>query len=124
LLGDLAARLAAVKPLLGFAHDFGGEHGRSPATAWLIERFGALLAELLHTAFDAIGGNAEGANDLGLSAGALTDQLGGKHTKRQLILFVMAKDGAYAQEVRPLPLLADDAERIIDRGSTMGDQWQ
>ena len=40
------------------------------------------------------------------------------------ILFGMLKHRADAQEVRPLPALADDAEKIIDRSSPVGDQRQ
>jgi hypothetical protein len=109
---------------LGLAGDLGVEHGRSAAAAWPIEGFATLLAELFHAAFDAIGGDAKGANDVGLLAGPLTDQLGSEHAKGRLILFVVAENRLHAQEIRPLPLLADGAEKIIDLGGTIGDQRQ
>ena len=71
-----------------------------------------------------IGRDAEGPNDLALLATALTNQLGREHAKGRVVLLGVSKNGPHAQVVRPLPVLAHDAEKIIDPGGTIGDQRQ
>jgi hypothetical protein len=122
LFGDLAAGAALEQQGLSLLDDLGGQHGRSPAAAWLIESCDAVLTEFLHAPFDADGRHAEGTYDLALQAIAQANQLGGEHTEGRVILFGMLKDRANAQEVRPLSGLADDADKIIDGRSPVGDQ--
>ena len=109
---------------LSLLNDLRSEHGSSPNAAWLIEAFDAVLAEFLHAPFDADRRHAEGPYDLALQATTLANQLGGEHAEGPRILFGMLKHRTDTQEVRPLPALANDAKKIVDRRSPVGDQRQ
>ena len=102
--------------------DFVGHHGGAACFANAVEADGSFLAILLNTSPDAVGGNSEGADDVDLSAGSLTDQLGGEHTKGPPLVLSVLKDGGHAAEVSPLLILLGDADATIDGRGTIGDE--
>jgi len=89
-----------------------------------IEAGGTLLAILIDTPPDAIGGNSEGAQDVDPSAGSLTDQLGSEHAKGPPVVLGVMKDGGHATEVGPLIVPLNDADAISDASGTVRDERQ
>ena len=84
----------------------------------------SLLAILLDTSPHAVGGNSEGADDVDLSAGSLTDQLGSEHAKGPPVVLGVMKDGSNATEVGPLMILLGGADAITDDSGTVGAERQ
>ena len=122
LLGDFASGATAAEQLLSLRGDFVGHHGGAACFANGVEAGGSFLAILLDASPDAVGGDAEGADDVDLSAGSLTDQLGTEHAKGPAVGLVVAKDGSDATEVGPLLVLLDDADAITDGSGPIGDE--
>ncbi len=89
-----------------------------------VERLHASGLILSNTANDAVLGDAEGPHDIDLAAGALADQLGGKHPKRAAVVLGVLKDGLNPAEVDPLAVFADDADCAANARGTVGDERQ
>ena len=66
--------------------------------------------------------DAERPHDIHVAARALADQLGGNHLKRAAVVLGVLKHRLNTAEVRPLAIIADDADDIADPSGTIGDQ--
>ena len=100
------------------------EHSGTATWTRPIEGFNALRTILFQAAFDAVDRDAEDAHDVRQSAGTLIDQLRREHAKRSVIVFIMSEDRADAQEVRPLAVLPDDADEVINGSGTVWNEGQ
>jgi len=110
------------KELFGLLDNPGGDDGRTSRASPLKKSLDALLAVLVNAANHAAFGNAEGSDDVGLFASALNAELGGEHAKGFEIVFVMLKDGLSAAEIKPFPVLSDDADQIADASGIFGNE--
>ena len=63
-------------------------------------------------------------DDLDLFARPLADELRGEHAKGIAVALGMPEDGPGAVEPSPLVLFLDDANKIIDGSSPIGDERQ
>jgi len=73
----------------------------------------SLFAEFLHASFNALGSHAKRFDDFNLLASSLANELGGKHSKRDVVALVMKKDGLDAAKIRPAVISTNDADSIV-----------
>ncbi len=110
-------------------HDFGSVSvvygdGTSEKVHFFASRLkagGPFLAILRDAAENAILGDSESPDNLGLGARALTTKLCGEHAKGLTIARRMLEDGLDATEVGPLLVFTDHADQVVDLGGPMRD---
>jgi len=87
-----------------------------------IEGLNSLFAKFFHASFNALGSHAKCFDDFNLLASSLANELGSKHSKRDVVALVMEKDGLDAAKIRIVASSPNDADSIVQGCSPIGDQ--
>ena len=124
MLGDVSPAPAGCEELLCPCRDLRRQHRGTARRARRVERRHVPRAILGDAPDDAALGDAEGPHDIHLAAGALADQLGGKHSEGAGVTPGMMEHRLGAAEIGPSVILSRDADPIAEAGSPVGEERQ